>query len=273
MPRIRLICWNPDEARRKAEMLHAPGWEVITELPAGPELLRGLRESPPAVLVVDLDRLPSQGRDLGVTMRCTASTRGVPLVFAGGADAKVAAVRELLPDAVFVGWSEIQSGVAAALTDPPSEPVVPASVMAAYAGRPLDRKLGLRPGMTLALVDAPPDFRTTLAPLPAGVRVRDGQQGDEDLVIWFVRSREGLARNLEWVTLPRQGTFPVWIAWPKKASGIRSDLSQAVVRRTGLAAGLVDYKICAIDTTWSALLFSRRKDRGEAGRESVTAEV
>lgn len=260
MTQVRLICWNPDEARRKAEMLHAPEWEVINELPAGPEMLRGLRESPPSVLVVDLDRLPSQGRDLGVTVRCTASTRRVPLVFAGGTDAKVAAVRDLLPDAVFVAWSEIQSGVAAALAEPPAEPVVPASVMAGYAGRPLDRKLGLRPGMLLALVDAPPDFRTTLAPLPAGIQVRDGQHGDEDLVVWFVRSLEGLTRDLEQVTRPRQGTFPVWIAWPKKASGIKSDLSQAVVRRTGLAAGLVDYKICAIDATWSALLFSRRKD-------------
>jgi hypothetical protein len=79
-----------------------------------------------------------------------------------------------------------------------------------------------------------------------------------DLIIWFLRSSAELQREIEEMAV-RLDERAMWIAWPKKASGVATDLSQQVVRETGLASGLVDYKICAIDGTWSALLFTRRK--------------
>ena len=76
--------------------------------------------------------------------------------------------------------------------------------------------------------------------------------------LWFVRSRQELEEQIEEMGLFAAGGG-LWIAWPKKASGVISDLSQTVVRRTGLDSGLVDFKICSIDTTWSGLRFSQRK--------------
>jgi hypothetical protein len=77
-------------------------------------------------------------------------------------------------------------------------------------------------------------------------------------MIWFVRSREALEQGIA-EQVARTAHAPLWIAWPKKASKVLTDLSQQIVRETGLAAGLVDYKICSIDKVWSALLFTQRK--------------
>ena len=105
---------------------------------------------------------------------------------------------------------------------------------------------------------APPAFESTLGELPGSVTIRRRTRGRCDLVLWFVKSGGEIERRVE-----RMGALAgkggLWIIWPKKASGIGTDLSQAVVRRIGLAAGLVDYKVCAVDETWSGLRFTRRR--------------
>lgn len=132
--------------------------------------------------------------------------------------------------------------------------------MAAYAGTPLPKKLGINPGSAVGLVGAPEQFERTLGKLPAGVRLRRQARGHLDVTLWFVRSEKELVRRIA-----RMGTFAatggLWIVWPKKSSGVSSDLTQAIVRRAGLASGLVDYKIAAIDATWSGLKFTERKRR------------
>ena len=82
--RVRLIHWNREEGKRKAEVLQAAGFEVSFDDAGGPELLRRLREAPPSAVVIDLTRLPSQGREVGVALRYAKSTRRLPLVFVGG---------------------------------------------------------------------------------------------------------------------------------------------------------------------------------------------
>ena len=99
-----------------------------------------------------------------------------------------------------------------------------------------------------------------LGELPSGARLVDQQDARGDLVIWFVRSCAELEERIPNMALQLEHGS-MWIAWPKKASGVTSDLSQQRVRETGLAAGLVDYKICSIDEIWSGLLFTRRKPR------------
>ena len=117
--------------------------------------------------------------------------------------------------------------------------------------------------MAVALIDAPDNFESILGKLPPGVvfhRQGRGQQPTEcPLIIWFNRSRRDLDVGMQQMTqdLPQNGR--VWIAWPKKSSGVVSDLAEPYVRRSGLDTGLVDYKISAIDDTWSGLLFTRRK--------------
>ncbi|MCY3912030.1 MAG: hypothetical protein OXG43_02145 [Chloroflexi bacterium] len=259
MPRIRLIHWNVDEAAERAARL-ANDEILVDHAPLDPAGLRGLRAKPPAAVVIDLGRLPSHGRDLGAVLRQTKATRFVPLVFVDGDPAKVARVRELLPDAVYADWTRVHEALAHAMAHPPTEPVVPASSMAGYSGTPLPRKLGIKPGYAVALVGAPDDFDRTLGELPPDVTLRRRAQGLCDLIVWFVGSRRDLERRVARYGA-RVGTGGLWICWPKKASDVVSDLSERVVRETGLAHGLVDYKIASIDQTWSGLRFTRRKPR------------
>ncbi|MBN2431012.1 MAG: DUF3052 family protein [Acidobacteria bacterium] len=129
--------------------------------------------------------------------------------------------------------------------------------MAGYSGTPLPKKLGIKEHTNVRLLAPPAGFRRTLGGLPAGATVTEAAADQPDLVIWFVRSDRHLQAGLAQV-LPLAAQAPVWIAWPKKGSALAADLTQVRVRATALAAGLVDYKICAIDETWSGLLFTRR---------------
>jgi hypothetical protein len=258
--RVQLIHWNAEEARERAERLQALGYDVSCDLPAGPAFLRALRQDPPAAIVIDLARLPSQGRDMGLNIRKTSATRHVPLVYVGGDPKKVARIQELLPDAAYTSWEGIRESLARAIAHPPEDPVVPGSVFAAYAGRPLPQKLGIKSNSTVVLVNAPDGFEGTLGELPEGVELHRQICDGGDLTIWFVRSKDELQVEIEEMA-SRLEQGAMWIAWPKKVSGVATDLSQQVVRETGLAMDLVDYKICAIDKTWSALLFTRRKPK------------
>ncbi len=254
---IRLIHWNEQEARERAARLQAHGYDVEWQVRSGPDLVAELKKSSAAAFVIDLDRLPGQGRDVAIHVRRSKTTRHTPIVFVGGEAAKVARIRELLPDACYTTWADVAPALESALAGPAASPLVPASVFAPYADRPLTGKLGIRGGAIVALLHAPPEFTRTLGAVPDGVSFVERMARDVTLAIWFVRSRRELDARIDAVAA-RVVEAPIWIAWPKKLGGAASDLTQQDVRRAGLAAGLVDYKICSIDTTWSALLFRRR---------------
>ena len=129
---------------------------------------------------------------------------------------------------------------------------------AGYSGTPLPKKLEIKEGTRVATIGAPTDFSKTLGKLPAGARLHRGVEAPRDLTIWFVTSRKQLEGDLRRIA-PAKGTGSMWIAWPKKASGVKSDLTEDVLREVILPHGLVDRKVCAIDATWSGLLFSWRK--------------
>jgi hypothetical protein len=124
-----------------------------------------------------------------------------------------------------------------------------------YSGTPLPRKLGIKPGTTLALLDAPDGFAGMLQPLPPGVRVVTRAQGELDVVVLFVTRRGRLAERFPAAAARLAPDGGLWIAWPKKSSRVATDLDFDVVQSTGLDAGLVDNKVCAIDATWTALRF------------------
>jgi hypothetical protein len=259
MQQVRLIHWNEAEAGERAAVPRAAGYAVVWE-PVTPEALRDLGKEAPAAVVIDLTRLPSHGRDVGLALRKQGATRCVPLVFAGGEPEKVARARALLPDACYTPWDGIEEALARAIAHRPSNPVVPASNLDGYSGTPLPRKLGIKPEYSVALLGAPEGVEATLGELPPGVsRHRDACEAC-DLILWFPADRAQLEARVGEIGAAA-GAGGIWILWPKRASGVVSDLSESVVRETGLAAGLVDYKICAFDTTWSGLRFARRKAR------------
>ena len=127
-------------------------------------------------------------------------------------------------------------------------------------GKTLTDKLGIKANMTIALVDPPPDFTSTLGNLPEGVQIQKTNLPNYDLTIWFCRSVEDLDGNIQDI-VSQSSSGPVWIAWPKKKSGVGSNLTQQTVRQIGLDHNLVDYKICSIDETWSGLLFRNREKK------------
>jgi hypothetical protein len=139
--------------------------------------------------------------------------------------------------------------------------VVPSSSLAGYSGTPLAKKLGIKPGAAVALMGEPEGFVEILDPLPEGVEFMARLAAATAVGIWFVRSAEELASKID--SLSRQviaaGCCRLWIAWAKRTSPLASDVNENLVRTAALAAGLVDYKVAAIDADWSGLLFAPRK--------------
>jgi hypothetical protein len=258
--RVCLIHWKASETEERAARLRSAGYECEVihqdmDVRAG---LKSLMQDPPSAIVIDLSRLPSQGRDVAMNIRSRKAARHVPLVFVGGAADKVDQTKEALPDAVYTSWDDIGSDLSRAISQPPDVSVVPRSAMDGYAGTPLPKKLGITDGSVVVLVGAPEGFEGTLGPLPPGAVLRRQNRGRRDLTLWFVRSRKELTRRVEKMrgAADKGG---LWIVWPKKSSEFASDLTQNDVRQAGLAAGLVDYKISAIDANWSGLRFTRRR--------------
>jgi hypothetical protein len=254
---IRLIHWNKEEVQVRWQQLTEEGFEVNTQLPSGSGFLKELENQDPQAILIDLSRLPSQGRDLGISIRKRKGTRHIPIVFVGGDLDKVQKIQEILPDAIYGEWEDIKSLIDQAGEQDVESLFVPDTVFAAYAGKPLAEKLGIKPGFKVAYLNADKYFLSGLGDLPPDVDLIPEVDQEANLTIWFVNNQKSLMKDLNTI-ISISKTQPVWIAWPKKGSKYPSDLTQNIIRQTGLNAGLVDYKICSIDQNWSALIFKWR---------------
>lgn len=141
--------------------------------------------------------------------------------------------------------------------------------MPGYSGTPLPKKLGIKPGFRVHLVSVPADVQTELRETLAncaisrdGKRKGDNDDGTLDFAIIFTKSQAELKREFRGLAKRLQPAGMLWVSWPKKSSGVASDLDENRIREIGLAAGLVDVKVCAVTEIWSGLKFVRRvKDR------------
>ncbi len=124
---------------------------------------------------------------------------------------------------------------------------------AGYSGTPLAQKLGIKDGARVFLWDAPSEYRDLVAPLPPGVRFARGLDSDVDLVHVFVTARSMLERALRTLRSTLRAQAVVWVSWPKKASRVRTDVTEDVIRQVALPMGWVDVKVCAVDEVWSGL--------------------
>jgi hypothetical protein len=256
--RIRLVHWKEEEVPERAARIEAEGFEVDGRVPGSSIGIKQLREDPPAGFVIDLGRLPSHGLEVARSLRDSKALRQIPIVFVDGAEEKVAKIRERLPDATYVAWDDIGAGLRHALDNPISDPVVPVSSSGPQSGRSLVQKLGVKAGTTIALLDAPEGFEKALAPLPDGVVLRRGNRGGREMTIWFTTSARQLRRRFDAVA-KAVGEGMLWMAWPKRASGVDTDLTEDVIRHLALDREMVDTKVCAIDETWSGLRLTRRR--------------
>jgi len=130
--------------------------------------------------------------------------------------------------------------------------------IAGYSGTPLVKKLGIKSGMRVVLSGAPRGFRAELVGLPRDVRISTRLEKEPGLILWFVQSRRAVEGMMPGMA-SRMGDG-LWVAWPKKASGVPTDVTEDAIRDAGLANGLVDYKVCAINHIWSGLKFARRRN-------------
>ena len=255
MKSVRLIHWNEDEGLERREQLEALGFDASFDFGDGVTSLRLIRSSPPDAVVIDLSRIPSHGREVAHTLRSAKATRHLPIVFVDGEPEKVKKTRQLLPDATYTTWGRIKTALPKAIRKPVANPVIPDHNA---WGTPLVAKLGVKAGFRVALLASPRGFADTLTPLPAKVTFTARPDAGADIFLCFAKAERELHAHLL-ALRDLAGRQTMWLMWPKKASGVRSDLDGNIVRTTGLAAGWVDYKVCSVDDTWSGLAFKRRK--------------
>jgi hypothetical protein len=132
--------------------------------------------------------------------------------------------------------------------------------MAGYSGTPLPKKLGIGEGTRFAVKSDPPDFAASLGPLPTGAERRTQVRGPLDVVLAFYTERARVVRDWPALTKAAAPNGAVWVAWPKRSSGVATDITENTLREDLLPSGWVDTKVCAIDDTWSGLRFNLRKE-------------
>lgn len=256
---IRLICWKEELARAHAARLESFGFEVEASRPSASGIIGHLRDLAPAVILIDLDRAPSHGRILATVLRRSKSVCRIPIVFAGGPAEKVSDIRKEFPDVLFASWEQVPAALKKAAKRPPMVPVRPAPYMQRYAGSPLLKKLDIKPGLAVALVAAPEGFEDLLGELPDGVSFESRMTKDTALAIWFLRSRRELDATADYLGTRLRNGGAAWLVYPKRTSRYKVDFNLNDVRATLLEVGLVDYKICSVDSDWTGMKFTRKK--------------
>lgn len=154
MTRVRLIHWKAEESDERAARVRAAGF-ICDASPFGPRYGEEVRKTPPDIYLIDLSRLPSHGREAGAYLRGSKYQGHVPVVFVDGAPEKVAKVRALLPDAIYCSWRGLKGALSKASKQKLTPKKAPPSNSGPYSSTPLWKKLGLKPGGTLALSGAP----------------------------------------------------------------------------------------------------------------------
>jgi DNA-binding NarL/FixJ family response regulator len=256
--KIRLVCWKDEDRLGHAERLKKAGLVVDASAfdPAG--MITRLREDPPAVMLIDLERLPSHGREVAVMLRTSKSMRHIPIVFAGGVREKIARVREEIPDGIFTDWAKAVQAVKSAMKNAPAVVAQPVPHMQRYTGSRLSKKLDLKAGMKAVLIGAEEGFLELLGDLP-DVEFQARVTAETKLMLWFVRASQEVAHAFEIAGARMLPGCSLWIIYPKKAGRYKVDFNQNDIRVAGIAAGLVDYKICAVDADWSGMKFAKKK--------------
>ena len=131
--------------------------------------------------------------------------------------------------------------------------------MAGYSKRPLVQKLGIKEGASVLLLNAPADYKESLSPLPSGVKMAKELEDSVEFIQFFTKEKEELKKNFPRLKKHLQPKGILWISWPKGASKVPTDLNENVVREIGIANGMVDIKVCAVDDIWSGLRFAFRR--------------
>lgn len=146
--------------------------------------------------------------------------------------------------------------------------------MAGYSGTPLVKKIGIKEGYSVAWVDAPATLKALIEPLPEKVRLTRKVVADHDCVHWFTKSADSLEIELPRLKKKIKDSGMIWVSWPKKSSGVRTDITEDMIRECARRNGLVDVKVCAVDDVWSGLkLVIPVKDRTSHAKKTKSPKL
>jgi hypothetical protein len=204
-------------------------------------------------VVINLNRLPSHGREVALALRGAKGTRHIPIVFVEGAPEKVEPIRQLLPDAVYTTWKKLPAVLKNVKAV--ANPVVPQQMMDRYAGRTAAQKLGIKENTTVTVIEPPNDYARVIGDLPQNTELNEDPGTLGEVTLCFVRSPEDLSAILE-KGRKLAGKTKFWICWQK---GKKTGFNDNPIREAGIALGLVDYKICSLNPVWSGMAFALKK--------------
>lgn len=215
----------------------------------------------PAVVVFDLDRLPSHARAIAEALRNSKSARHIPLLFAGGDSAKLDRVRAENPHSAYASWAEAPQVLTRLLDTPPGRTAEPLRAPPNYSATPLPRKLGIITASAsprhITLLAAPEGFTEKLGDLPTAITFSQRMTANTVLALCFVSTPADLNATVDLLAERLPQSASAWIVHPKQQH--KPGFNQNHVRDVALARGLVDYKVCSIDDDWTALKFAHRK--------------
>jgi CheY-like chemotaxis protein len=251
---ISLTHWKAGEAKPLIALLEQAGYTVHYAGDRKPMRMTELRKLNPVAAVVDLSRMPSYGKYWAAEVRAS-SLKHLPILFVDGDAEKVAQVKAALPDATFTSRDKLVDALKRA--KPVSNPVAPSRMMAST--RSVALKMGIKPGQPVAVFNAPPGYPKIIGVLPEGAKFEEEPKEPAPVAVWFVRELDAYLSGLrEMRKLAAQSRL--WVLYPKQKKGKRSGITQFDLRESAIQAGLVDFKICSVDETWTGMAFAVKKN-------------
>ena len=256
--RLRVIHWNVKEAAPLLDSLRAAGHDVALTSAANTGLLRTLRELPPHAVIIDLTRQPSHGREVAIAIRGGKTIKHLPILFLDGEPERVDEIRRMLPDALYTTRAKLATALKRA--KPVANPARPPQMMERFGNRTAAQKLGIGRDMRVAVVDPPADYARAVGALPEGAAFEENPRQTLRLTLWFVHDPASFQERLPRISKLAAHTR-LWILWRK---GKKDGFDGGTLRRAAMDFGLVDYKICSVNETWSGMAFAVKKLSGSA---------
>jgi hypothetical protein len=252
---VSLIHWKAEEAQALIDLMEGAGFAVHYAGDQKGMRLPQLREMNPVAAVIDLTRMPSYGRYWAAEVRASKSLRHLPLVFVDGDAERVARVKADLPDATFTTRDQLAAILKR--VKPVANPVAPSRMMASTAT--VAQKMGIKAGFRVAVFDAPRGYAKVIGDLPAGASFEEEPEEIAPVTLWFVREADDYLSGLR-AMKKIAAQSKLWVLYPKQKKGkTQTGITQFVVRESAIHVGLVDYKICSVDETWTGMALAVKK--------------
>jgi predicted metal-dependent hydrolase len=268
---VLFICSDAELSRLVKNLLTAMRIDTYVLNRINPPEIKKLFEHSFGGILIDLNFSPAQGRDIGIYLRKNKATRFVPLIFLDGDTEKVEKLRNILPDAFYISRDEIRYQLTTILELKIEEPIVPESLFEAYKEVPLVKKLAIKRGMRLLLINEPENFRSLLENNDE-LQYLTELTMENDLILWFLSTQDHITTQFHDI-LPLIGKGGIWMFWQKKQGKASPYLNEVMVRKLGLSNGLVDYKICSVNPEWTGLKFVTRKTRPPLNRGGESTDT